>query len=391
MRRKRSRLVVVIALITVLFFCLDTVSVSAASLSEVRKNIKEKQQELEAQKKEEGSLSEQAESLEKQIIEKESNIAELESAISEAEDELTQLESELEKAQEKIDAQGSDLNSRLRNMYKSGTVGFLDVLLGSDSFSEFLTNLDMVQMVYSNDQDVLSSLKDAYEEIDQKKQEIESLSSELEESKAYAEKEKSSIEADKAEVDSKKQAVASDAAASQEELEKLEAYSKYLETLIQSEGSSTSSSSSSSSSSGSSGSSSSGSSGGSTVNSNGWVFPAPSYTRVSSHYGYRSSGFHGGVDLAAPGGSPILAVQSGTVLVATYHYSYGNYVIVDHGNGITTLYAHASSLLVKKGQTVSKGQQIAKVGTTGNSTGNHLHFEVRINGVRTNPEPYIGL
>ncbi len=86
-----------------------------------------------------------------------------------------------------------------------------------------------------------------------------------------------------------------------------------------------------------------------------------------------------------------MAVQSGTVLVATYHYSYGNYVIVDHGNGTSTLYAHASKLLVSKGDKVSRGEQIAKVGTTGNSTGNHLHFEVRINGKRTNPEPYIGL
>ena len=127
------------------------------------------------------------------------------------------------------------------------------------------------------------------------------------------------------------------------------------------------------------------------MDSSGMTFPAPSYTRVSSRYGYRSSGFHGGVDLAAPGGSPILAARAGKVLTATYHYSYGNYVIVDHGGGISTLYAHASKLLVKKGQTVKKGQQIAKVGTTGNSTGNHLHFEVRINGKRTNPEPYIGL
>ena len=102
-------------------------------------------------------------------MKKENNIAELESAISDAEDELAQLESDLKEAQEKVDAQDNDLNSRLRNMYKSGTVGFLDVLLGSDSFSEFLTNLDMVQMVYSNDQDVLSDLKDSYEEIDQKK------------------------------------------------------------------------------------------------------------------------------------------------------------------------------------------------------------------------------
>ena len=125
------------------------------------------------------------------------------------------------------------------------------------------------------------------------------------------------------------------------------------------------------------------------------AWPAPQYTRISSYFAGRidpitgKKSNHGGLDLAAPGGSPILAANSGTVIIAGYHYSYGNYVVIDHGGGVSTLYGHSSKLLVSRGQKVSRGQQIAKVGTTGRSTGNHLHFEVRINGQRVDPLPYI--
>ena len=126
------------------------------------------------------------------------------------------------------------------------------------------------------------------------------------------------------------------------------------------------------------------------------VWPAPQYTRISSEFGGRThpvSGeykYHSGMDLAAPGGSPILAAASGKVIIAgNTGNGYGNYVVIDHGGGITTLYGHCSKLLVKKGQSVSRGQQIAKVGSTGLSTGNHLHFEVRVKGACVNPRKYI--
>ena len=126
-----------------------------------------------------------------------------------------------------------------------------------------------------------------------------------------------------------------------------------------------------------------------------FCWPAPSYTRVSSEYGYRihpiygTQKFHNGVDLAAPGGSPILAAYDGVVVAATYNASMGNYVMIDHGDGLYTIYMHASSLLVSAGQSVSRGQKIALVGSTGNSTGNHLHFSVRLNGSYVSPWNYI--
>ena len=172
---RRSRFVVIVALLTALVFCMETCVVSAASLKEVRKSIQSKQQELEKSKKEEKDLSDKISSMDKQISSKEADISKLESAISDAETQMNTLKKELKEAEEKAEQQDEDLNARLRNMYKNGSVGFLDVLFDSDDISEFLTNLDMVQKVYSQDKDTLKELKATCDEIDSKKQEIASL------------------------------------------------------------------------------------------------------------------------------------------------------------------------------------------------------------------------
>ena len=124
-------------------------------------------------------------------------------------------------------------------------------------------------------------------------------------------------------------------------------------------------------------------------------WPAPSYTRISSDYGWRMhptlgvEKFHNGVDMAAPGGSPILAAYGGEVIAASYNSSMGNYIMINHGGGLITIYMHASALYVSKGAMVARGDKIAAVGTTGRSTGNHLHFGVRLNGEYVSPWNYL--
>ncbi len=119
------------------------------------------------------------------------------------------------------------------------------------------------------------------------------------------------------------------------------------------------------------------------------------WTRISSDFGYRihpvlgTQSFHGGIDIPAPNGSPIYAANSGVVIFAGYKGSYGNAVIIDHGGGIATLYAHSSKLYVNTGQEVARGDTVALIGSTGRSTGNHLHFEVRENGERVDPKKYL--
>ncbi|MBR4084648.1 MAG: peptidoglycan DD-metalloendopeptidase family protein [Lachnospiraceae bacterium] len=126
-----------------------------------------------------------------------------------------------------------------------------------------------------------------------------------------------------------------------------------------------------------------------------FAFPLESYTRVSDDYGPRIHPtlnvpqFHNGVDFASPKGTPIYAAYNGVVVAATYSSTMGNYVMIDHGDGLYTIYMHASKLYVKKDEVVKKGQKIAGVGTTGRSTGNHLHFSVRKNGEYVSPWNYI--
>jgi murein DD-endopeptidase MepM/ murein hydrolase activator NlpD len=122
-----------------------------------------------------------------------------------------------------------------------------------------------------------------------------------------------------------------------------------------------------------------------------YAFPLQSYSYVSSEYGPRWGTTHTGIDFAAPAGTHIYSWRSGTVTFAGWSGDYGNFIIVDHGDGFVTRYAHCSKIAVTKGQTVSQGQVIGYVGTTGNSTGNHLHFEVKINGNFVNPRNYLSI
>ena len=375
MLKRKSRFAMIVAILLMLTFAVETSLASAATLSQIRNNIKNKQQELNESRAKEKSLGDQVNSLEQQINSKQSDIDELEASISEAQAKLETLEEELAAAEEKVNTQNENLNARLRNMYKNGSVGFIDVLMDSGSFSEFLNNLSLVEKVYTSDQDVLEELQKAYDEIDAKKKEIETLQAELSESKATMEEQKSSLEADKASVEKKKSEIAADSAETQRELDKLEADAQALTSSIRNSGSSSSSSK---------------------YNGGIMAWPVPSCHTVSSGYGGRihpTTGkykFQGGLDIPGSYGTAIVAANSGKVIWAGNRGdSYGNYVIIDHGGGVSTLYGHSSKVLVSTGQRVSRGQRIANVGSTGRSTGPHCHFEVRINGSRVNPNPYV--
>lgn len=358
MRSKTT--VILIALIAVVFFICEPAAIYAESLSEIREEIKEQQEKLEAGEEEEKSLS-------SQVTELEQTVNRLEVAIGENEVKLDKLRVEVEEAQKKVDEQTENLNGRLRNMYKTSTIGFLDVLLDSASFSEFLTNLDLVKIVYSADQEVLEELEEAHQILENKKQEVETLQADLKASKSDAVAQKETVEAKKAEI-----------AESNEETEKmideLQAEADAMTAKIQSVGSSSTTS----------------------VYTGGellWPTPSASYItspfgyRIHPIYGYRK--FHSGIDIGAYSGSSIVSANDGTVILSGWNGGYGKCVVVDHGGGITTLYAHCSSLLVGYGQSVTRGQTIAQVGSTGASTGPHLHFEVRVNGAYQNPLNYV--
>ena len=294
--------------------------------------------------------------------------------IASTEEQIAFTEMEIVNKQRDYDGRMAIFNLRLKEMYQYGEVNFLEVLLQSSSLSDFLTRFEYLKYIANNDKkllDEVTALKDGLEE--QKKS--------LDSMKVSLEANKKNQMAKSAELATATQAqqqlvnsINSDLNAQFEILEDLEAESKAIANqiaAIQAKSKST------------------------TKAPGAYVWPCPSSRIITSEYGYRihpilkTQQFHNGVDMAAPGGSPILAAYNGTVVAAAYSSTMGNYVMIDHGDNLYTIYMHASALYVSQGAEVVKGQKIAAVGTTGRSTGNHLHFSVRLNGSYVSPWNYL--
>lgn len=263
----------------------------------------------------------------------------------------------IRKKQKELTEREENLNARLVVMYKNGSIGFVDVLLGSSSITEFVSNIETIQKIYQNDAHILEVLQKEYEELEDTKAKLEEKIKGLEEQKAELASQKKELNAEKKVLSEKEDELKREADRLKDEiLSLIDTSSKYV--------------------------------GGT------FVWPCPSSHYITSSFGWRIhpilkyKKYHTGVDIGASSGQSILAAGSGTVIKAAVYGGYGNCVMIDHGGGIVTLYGHASKLLVSQGQVVVAGQKIALVGSTGNSTGPHLHFEVRVNGDYVNPMGY---
>ena len=364
----KKKLTVITALLLAFMMVFSTAAVYAdnkSDLDDVNDEIEQKKEELEQGKKEEKQLEEKIEELEVRISESENELASINTKIKKTETKIAAVEKDLAKAEAEVAEQNTNLNSRLRAMYKNGSVGFIDILLSSGSVSEFIMNYEMVKEVYSSDKEVLEELQENYDIINEKKIELDNLQDSLVAQKQSQLALQDQLAADKKEVAERKGVVSANNAELEDNIADLAAEADKIEALIQQEEKK-----------------SSGGSGGATYTEGQFTWPVPGYTRVSSDYGWRVCPFHGnefhtGIDIPASYGESVVAAASGTVISACYQGGYGNAVLISHGGGIYTLYAHNSSLTVSAGQSVSKGQQVARIGSTGSSTGNHLHFEVR--------------
>lgn len=374
---KKRRRAAAAAMALVMIFTLVPLSASAASAGSVNDRLQQAQNQLKEGKEKQNKLVSEIDSLNKQIQQIQQEISSADKEIAEKEDEIQEAQKSLNKKQAEISKQNDDLGERLRVMYKSGDTGILEVLLGSSDISELISNMDMIQLIYENDQNVLSKMQQQYDAISKQKDTLVKLQSQLKTQQNQKKQSEAELKGKKADVEELQKKVANDNAALEAQIDELNKEAQRLTQEMQ-QGQLQASTSSNS-----------------TYSSDKMMWPVPDSHRITSPYGNRfhpilqTTKFHSGLDIGAPEGSQILAANDGTVIYASVRGGYGNCVMIDHGGGIVTLYGHCSRLLVSQGQHVTKGQNIALVGSTGQSTGPHCHFEVRLNGSTTNPSNYL--
>ena len=311
-------------------------------------------------------------------------INELNDLITEKEKEIEDKTAELEEAQRVQQEQYEAMKTRIKFMYERGDTIYMELIFSSNSFGDVLNKADYIQMLSEYDRKLLDEYVAYANYVALCKESLEEEKEVLDEAKAAVEKEEASlnelIDAKENEmykmssdIKSKEQAIKEYEADIAEQNETIKA----LEAIVAEERKKLAAEQ------------------GRKYDGGVFAWPAPSYTRISDDYGNRThpilgtQQFHNGIDMAAPGGSAILAAYDGKVVAAAYSGSMGNYIMIDHGDSLYTIYMHASALYVSKGQEVKRGDKIAAVGSTGRSTGNHLHFSVRLNGSYVSPWSYL--
>ncbi len=440
-------------LVSCLVFSRPTTVVSAATkqelenrIDEIDEEIKKNEQKLNGLKNEAQSQKEYLKTLEAQIETVESKAVALQTQIGVIDEELSDLGTQLKQLGKEIDiiednivettneithteediAESSDLlSSRLRAAYMSGNESTLKILMGADSLASFMTRLEMMKRTAESDKKLITEFKEKAIKLkkekvalEEDKQELDKKFAEVDQKKIETETKKKELSSKKAEYDLTTKDLEGKYASIETYLEKLDKssalYKDYISELeserakadaeidrILSEYYATSVKQTTTLPVGNnndSGQNSTAPAGPSYQGSGSWYWPLGNAScYISSHYGYRSASisgwsFHGGTDITGGGisGKPVYASKAGTVITAvTSNSGYGIYVLIDHGDGFSSLYAHMSARYVSTGDTVAKGQMIGRVGSTGNSTGPHLHFEIRYYGEKKNPMNYV--
>ena len=383
------------------------IRVSAATSSLTSDSIREKEDQVEQAKKDKENLQHgltDLQQLKKQLESKRSDlksyvteldsslaviedkVTELQRQITEKEADITRTQEELDLAREKEESQKDAIIRYIRFTYEKGNQRVIDVLLTAGSFSDFLNRANYAEKVLAYEQNMWQDYKNVREYVELCMEQLELEKEILDQTKVNAQQEQQNLEelidqknrdiiSYETDINNKEQAIKE----LQEEIAAQEAEISALEEAIKEEKKKLLANN------------------GTVLSYDGGMFkfPLASYTRVSDDYGNRIhptlgiEQFHNGVDFASPKGTAIYAAYDGKVAAAAYSATMGNYVMIDHGDGLYTIYMHASELYVKKDDVVVKGETIAAVGSTGRSTGNHLHFSVRLNGSYVSPWNYL--
>ena len=399
--RTKKRIISILMCIVVVAVTVLSTPATASAVTE--ESIKAKENQISQAKKERDSLKNAKTDLEKvkkqleqskadlnkyitqldgQLTEIQEKIDDLKNQIEEKEKQIEQTTKELIEAEAIQKAQYEAMKKRIKFMYERGDNLYFELLIESGTFSDMLNKAEYIEMLSEYDRMKLNEYIATTELIKLTKEALEEEKETLSETKAAVEEEEKNLQAlmdskanelskVKSDISNKESAIAeyeaeikaenAAIAALEREVaaDKAALYSRY------------------------------------TYDGGMFTWPCPSYTRISDNYGMRMhptlgvQKMHNGIDLAAPSGSAILAAYKGTVVAADYNSSMGNYIMINHGGGLYTIYMHCSSLGVSKGQDVSAGTRIGAVGSTGRSTGPHLHFGVRLNGAYVSPWNYL--
>ena len=351
--------------------------------AQLEKALKEAQGTIEDLKDSKGDIESKVTELNQQLIDISARITDLENQLTAKSEDIQETKDELAGAKEREAQQYADMKVRIQFMYENGQTSYLEALLSSRNISEFLNSADYIAQIQSYDRQKLTEYQDTVES-------IVNLEAQLEQEYTDLEALKSTVESNKATVAAMMRQKESELADISGDIEDAQSDADYYAAEIQAQEELIAAIKRAEAEKAAAGVEEHPYTGGA------FRWPCPSSTRVTSDYGTRvspmsgASSNHKGIDIGASAGADIIAAADGTVTAASYSSAAGNYVMIDHGGGLYTVYMHASSLLVSPGQTVSAGDVIAKVGSTGISTGSHLHFGVSLNGSYVSPWSYLG-
>ena len=352
----------------------ETIEEKRAQLDEIQQKLGEKDAQLEDKKKEISNAMERLILTQEELAEAKRKLAAIESRRQALSIKIRQNEAALAAKQKEYDKSRSVYKKRLRDIYENGQVNYLDVLLGAADFRDFSSRMYLLQRVIRRDFALIDRLEEQREALLQQKAELDDIRKQLAAAHAESQKEKEIVAQKTVERQKLYEQALAEKAQLDAEYEELQRNSQEITAMIQ------------------------------RMEQEGRMMPQAGGTgqlawpvngEITSPFGWRvhpiwgTQIFHAGLDIGADYGDPVHAADSGTVVFAGWMGGYGNAVMIDHGGGMVTLYGHNSSITVGEGEQVSKGQTIALAGSTGNSTGPHCHFEVRIHGEVVSPLQYL--
>lgn len=352
----------------------ETIEEKRAQLDEIQQKLGEKDAQLEDKKKEISNAMERLILTQEELAEAKRKLAAIESRQQALSIKIRQNEAALAAKQKEYDKSRSVYKKRLRDIYENGQVNYLDVLLGAADFRDFSSRMYLLQRVIRRDFALIDRLEEQREALLQQKVELDDIRKQLAAAHAESQKEKEIVAQKTVERQKLYEQALAEKAQLDAEYEELQRNSQEITAMIQ------------------------------RMEQEGRMMPQAGGTgqlawpvngEITSPFGWRvhpiwgTQIFHAGLDIGADYGDPVHAADSGTVVFAGWMGGYGNAVMIDHGGGMVTLYGHNSSITVGEGEQVSKGQTIALAGSTGNSTGPHCHFEVRIHGEVVSPLQYL--